>query len=1152
MVYAEPSRKGCADAKGAALEDWLRSIGLGERYGSFRDQGITFDQVADLTEEDLRELGLTIGERKRFVRAVAALRSDASDPTPVPARPAPAPPARSVGGSAPVLDTTRAERRPMTIMFVDLVNSSALGERLEAEDLLEVIRRYREFAGVAITRFGGMIGRLVGDGILAYFCYPVANENDPERAVRAALDIVRGIAALETPAATPLNVRIGIATGQVIVSDLFAGGEDMRTIIGSTPNLAARLQGFAPSNGIVIAEETYARVGSVFVCEDLGKREVKGFAQNHNAWRVIGEATGRAREAHAPPRLTPFYDRHGEFTILSERWHRAREGEDGTVLVIGEAGIGKSRLIEQFLAAHIHDTGHIVRFSGSPFDEDSALHPVIAFLRHNAALEPEDSRAVQLEKLRGVLAGDDATRAAVLPLLGELVGIASDDSDLRALAPEALRERLLSALVEQLLLVARDKPLCLVVEDLHWLDPTSQELLERLVGAIDGQPIMILLTARDGFEAPWTSRRATSVVRLVPLSPADVAGMVQSLFTDRDIPPHIGRLIARRTDGVPLFVEEVARGLLQSHSLDELGDASLALPDQAIPASLRESLMARLDRSGAAKEIAQIAAVIGRSARRDVLAAVAAVSPATLDQPLAALLDAGVLIREPVGGAAGYSFSHALLRDAAYDSLLREHRRGLHLRVARALETLDPQTIAQQPELLAMHLAEGNEPEAAAPYWMEAARRSLARSALTEATRLLRRGLDALEKLPPSESVRRLRVDLSSLLGPALIGLKGPGSPEAQAVYASGYALCSELPEEPSHFPIYWGWWRVAQDFHTWLDRSDAILRRAVAHDHPEFLLQAHHSNWASHYHAGNFARCCEHIEAGLAIYESGDYRHHATLYGNHDPKVCAHGEWAQLLWLQGRPHSAFASDRTAMAWAAALGHHGSRVHASDTSLLHHVYRRDYAEVFRQSAELVSFTSANAMSDHRSKGLIFRGWITAIQDDPLSGLETLREGLTYQRSGTAREDFPVYVCLLAEAQMAAGRPDLAIDELRQALPEFDRLGLYSWRTEVLRMLGEAMLAADPAATGQAEAQFREATRIALQQGSAMLGLRTAVSQARLDLQLDRVPEGTEQLAAAIAAIEEDDDGTDLREARQMLTRLHERLGNAATVGNSRR
>lgn len=1114
------------------MEEWLRSIALGQYYAAFRDHGITIDQVPDLTEEDLRELGLSIGDRKRFRRAVDSL----------------GPSEAAKLGTPLMIERTRAERRPLTIMFVDLVNSTELGETLEAEDLLETIRRYREFAGAAIRRVGGMIGRLVGDGILAYFCYPVATENDPERAVRAALEIVGGIGELETPAAVRLNVRIGIATGQVIVSDLFAGGAaDKSTIVGSTANLASRLQGFAPSGGVVIAQETYARVSSLFICEDLGRRDVRGFAQAHNAWRVIGEVAHSTGANLASSRLTPFFDRQAEIAILAERWHRAVAGEDCNVLVVGDAGIGKSRLVEHFLAAHVSDNARIVHLAGSALHEDSALYPVVACLRLIARLDPDDPRDVQLAKLRSSLAGNDATKHEAMLLLAEVAGIPSDAAASPAQAPEHLRERILSVLVEQLLLPAQHKPLCLVFEDLHWLDPTSRELLSRLMESTAGRSVMILLTARSGFRAPWMARPSVTVLPLMPLSPADVVDMVQSLFTDRDIPPTLSSLIIRRTDGVPLFVEEVARSLLHLNAFDDLSGDDTGLPDKAIPASLRESLMARLDRSGVAKEIAQISAVIGRSARRDVVAAVAGLAENALGEPLAALRDAGVLINEFVGGAECYTFRHALLRDAAYDSLLRDDRRRLHLRVARVVVALEPQTVVQQPELLAMHLTEGNEPVEAAPHWLEAARRSLARNALTEATRLLRRGLDALEKLEVTDEVKRLRLQLSGLLGPALIGLRGPGSPEAQTLYGNAYALCSDIPEEPSHFPIYWGWWRVSQGFQTWLQRSDVILRRAVALNNPEFLLQAHHSSWASHYHVGDFARCCSHIEAGLAIYQQGDYRHHAELYGNHDPKVCAHGELAQLLWMQGRPHSAFASEAAALEWAAALDHHGTRVHASDTSLLHRVYRRDYTEVFRRSGELVTFTSEHAMSDHRSKGLIFRGWITAITGDPADGLQTLREGLTHQRSGSAREDFPVYLCLLAEAQMAMGRPDLAAAELTQAVKEFDQLGLHSWRPEVLRVLAEAMLAEDPTAFDEADALFREAARIADQQGVAMLRLRVAVSMARLDLRLDRIPEGLERLTAAIAAIAEDDDGPDIREARSMAVQLHARLGTDPTA-----
>jgi predicted ATPase/class 3 adenylate cyclase len=1095
------------------LEAWLSSIGLAGRIDAFRDQGITVDQLAELTEDDLRELGLTIGERKRFRRAVAERRAATADD----------PPARVL----PVLEMTRAERRPLTIMFVDIVNSSRLGERLEPEDLLEVIRGYREFCARAINRYGGHIARLVGDGVLAYFCYPIANENDPERAVRAALDITRHISGVVTPAGEPLGVRIGIATGRVIVSDLFAGGEDRQSIIGSTPNLAARLQNHAPSNGTVIADETHDRVANLFACDDLGAISIRGFEQPHRVWRVLGEAAvPAAGYERRPRRLTSFHNRTDEFRMLARQWRHAREGHGNAVMVVGEAGIGKSRLVQQFLTRVVDRHMRVVHLAASAFDEDSPLRPIIAFLRHAARLDPDEPREERLIRLQELLSRDTA-----LPLFAELVGLSLDDPEIRGLAPEALRERLLSALVEQFLLWADETPLCLVVEDLHWLDPTSREFLDRMVNAIDGRRVLLLFTTRLGFDAPWVTERAIRVP-LARLPNGAVAAMVHSLFGDRPLPPQLPEIIARRTEGVPLFIEAVARSLLQLPSLPELDDSPVGIAEAAIPASLHESLMARLDRSGPAKDVAQVAAVVGRTVRRDVLADACRLPDPELDQSLAILAEADVIVPGDDDGADTFSFSHAMLRDAAYDSLLRDDRRALHVRVARALERLDPYAVQQQPELIASHLTEAGLAEEAAPYWLEAARNSLARSALTEATRMLRRGLAGLESLPPVRANLNLRLELSALLGPALIGLKGPGSAEAQELYASAFEMCHEVPEEPLHFPIFWGWWRLSRDFQVKRQRAAALLSRASLRDDPGLLLQAHHCNWATHYAAADFGHCCEHLQAGLALYEQGDYRDHARLYGNHDAKVCAHGERAQLDWIQGRPLSALAQEAQSRAWANSLDHLGSHVHAMDMRLLHRAYRRDHAAVLDLASELVTFASDHGLTDHRAKGLIFRGWAVAVAGDPAAGLRTLEEGLDAQRAIGTTEDFPVYLSLHAEALMACGRPEHAIDTLLQPLDEFDRLGFKVFVPEMLRMLGCAMLRADPGHPDAADAMLLQAVAMAEQQQAAMLALRIAVTRARLTRQDDPA-----SLAQAIAGIAENDDGPDLTEARALLEEL---------------
>ena len=1119
------------------MEDLLKSIGLDAWVPVFRDQGITAADLADLTEEDLRELGMTIGERKRFRRAVLA-----RDPR--------------TGGDGkvapvrPVLEATRAERRPMTVLFADLVNSTGIAERLEPEDLLEVIRQYREVCGIAIMHYGGHIARLIGDGVLAYFCYPVANENDPERSVRAALDIVRQVSAVTTPMGSPLAARVGIATGQVIVSDLFAGGgDDRQFVIGSTPNLASRLQALAQPGGIVIADETHDRVAPHFTFDDLGARVIRGFEEPHHAWLVVGvmQPPARAYPRRRTDRLTPFFGREAELAILAEHWQRARQGDGGVVTITGQAGIGKSRLVETFVLLHVDETALVVRLAASALNQDSPLHPVIAFMHATAGLNPDDTADVQLAKIRDILGGDSAAQDKVLPLLAELLGIPGAAPAADAATPQVLRVRLLLALVEHLLMLANNRPLCILFEDLHWLDPTSAELLQLLVERIAGRPILLLLTARDGLDIPLAKERGGTTLPLAPLSADEVAGMVQSLFTQHLSLARLGSMFAEKTDGVPLFVEEVARSLLHLSNQTDF-ESLFEAPLRAIPASLRETLMARLDRSGPAKQVAQIAAVVGRSIRHDVLAEVADIETADLERSLASLADSGLLVSETSAGGQTYTFGHALIRDTAYDSLLREDRQRLHLRVARALQKIDPQWIVRQPELLALHLTEGGEFREAAAHWLNAARRSLTRSALTEATRLLQRGVAALGKAPATPDIHELLVQFYTLLGPALIALKGPASTEAQELYGEAYSLCKKLPESASQFPIYWGWWRVIRDISVKQLRADVLLDRANTRNDPEWLLQAHHCNWATHYDLGDFGRCCEHIGAGLKIYDQGDFRHHGHLYGNHDPKVCALGALAQVHWMQGRPASGLRQEEQAISLAHRLEHLGSRVHSMDTQLLHRCERREHRMVLRLADELVSFTSEHGMSDHRAKGLIFRGWAVAMHDDPAAGMRIAEEGLARQRDIGTLEDFPIYICLLAEAMGRAGQHARAAEQLLDAKAQFEAHGLQFWMPEVLRSLADATLAADRNAIAPAHKWLTDGAELAAAQGVPMLGLRIAVSAARLDMRLEGPDVALRRLETALTRVAEAEDCTDIVEARQLAHELRAKPGTSSQVG----
>lgn len=1087
------------------VEEWLASNGFGHLASAFREHGIEFDQLAELTDDELREIGLNVGDRRRFRRAISAMAGQS-------------------GGNELAM-ATPTERRPLTVMFVDLVGSAELGETLEPEDLLEVIRRYRELCGAAVQRFGGSVARHVGDGTLAYFSYPVATENDPERAVRAALAIVRNIEQLTTPAPRPLQVRIGIATGRVVISDLReAGTADLRSVVGSAPNLAARLQSIARPGGIIIARETHERVRRFYACEDLGPQKFRGFSEPRPAWRVLHELPRHAwRQAESPHQSVPLLAREAEIAALAALWRRASDGNGRAALVTGEAGIGKSRLIEKFIEQHCGPECRVVQLAASTFDSDSPLRPFAAWLLAEAGPVPPGTTG-------------EARPESVD--IGRLLGLGEEE--IARLSPAQLRERTLTALERRVLGLDAAGPVCLVIEDLHWLDPTSLELLGRLVPQLANRRLMLLLTARDGVEAEWLDHAALTTLRLPRLRAQDVAAIVRALFEQSSVPERFVEALVQKSDGVPLFVVELLRGLIGPEAQIQRNDG-LEDAEGEIPATLHESLMARLDRAGLAREVAQVAAVIGRSVRPEALAVVAERSEAELEAPLAALVDAGVLLREAGGG--GYTFSHTLVRDAAYDSLVRDSRQALHLRVARMLESRDAGLVARQPELLAHHLAEAGLGEEAAPHWAEAARRSLSRSALTEATRLLRRGLAALDKLPVGPSQMDHKARLMALLGPALIALKGPGSADALELYAQAYALSEELPDSEALFPILWGWWRMSRDFAAKLDRARALLRRARPRGDDGTLLQAHHCCWASYYCSGELDRSREHALAGLSIYAHGNYRDHARLYGNHDAKVCAHGELAEIDWLQGRPVQALAQERQALAWARELNHLGTMAHAMDYALMHRAMRRDLSEVFTRAGELASFAAEHSLADHHAKSLIFRGWSLAMSEDPAAGLRLLEEGVARQRDIGTDEDFPIYLSLLAEVLLRQGKAERAIGELQAAREEFTRMALQATIPELLRVLGEATLAADPLALSAAFDLFAEADTRAAAQGAAMLRLRTAVSAARLHARIGQAETGAAELARALARVAEPD-GVDLREAHLLLARLR-RVGVAA-------
>jgi len=670
---------------------WLRSVGLSQYEAAFRASEIDADILPELTDGDLEKLGVPLGHRKRLLKAIASLGAAAAAPQP----------------ATPRAVAEAAERRQLTVMFVDLVGSTALSGRLDPEDLRSVIDAYHRCCTELIERSGGLVAKYLGDGALAYFGYPQAHEDDAERAVQAGLAIVAAVPQLKTAAGAPLRVRVGIATGLVVVGDLFGAGADRDpAVVGETPNLAARLQAIADPDMVVIAEGTRRLLGNLFELADLGAQELKGIAGPVRAWAALrpSAAEGRFEALHAAG-VSALVGREEETGLLLRRWATAKGGEGQVVLLAGEPGIGKSRLTAALLESIAGEPNVRLRYFCSPQHSDSALYPVIGQMERAGSLRHDDSARAKLDKLDALLAHTTTSKEDAA-LFAEMLSLPNDGRyPALSLTPPQRRQRTLEALVVQIEALARQTPVLMVFEDAQWADPTSLELLGRAVDRLAGQRALLIVTFRPEFEPPWIGRRYVTALSLGRLPEHDIGEMIDRLAGGKPLPANVRRDIIERTDGVPLFVEEMTRAVLEAESEWEAQRIAAAVPSPAlaVPASLHASLMARLDRLGPAKDVARIGAVIGRQFSHQLIAAVAGKSEPELAAALVRLVAAGLLFSQGAPPHVNYMFKHALVQDAAYGTLLREPRRALHARIGDTLESRFAEIAERQPELLARH-----------------------------------------------------------------------------------------------------------------------------------------------------------------------------------------------------------------------------------------------------------------------------------------------------------------------------------------------------------------------------------------------------------------------------------------------------------------
>jgi predicted ATPase/class 3 adenylate cyclase len=1035
-----------------------------------------------------------------------------------------------------------AERRQLTVLFCDVVDSTRLASGLDLEEWRDVLRAFQAACAEVVRGHGGTISRFMGDGILVLFGYPRAHEDDAERAVRAALSMVDAVAALPPPqsVAQALAVRIGIATGLVVAGDLIGhGSAEEEAILGETPNLAGRLHAAAPPNGVVIAASTHALLGGRFVCENLGAHPLKGFSAPVAQWRVIRPRSVASRfTAVGSARRAPLVGRDDELAWLLECWGAAAEGSGQVATVAGEAGIGKSRLAEA-LRERLGEACAPLRFQCSPHYTNRALHPVIQHIELAARIGPEDPAATKLEKL-AALPNGDGDRTQELAMLAALLSIPAEVAPpLPAMSAQRRKQDTFDLLLRHVRLQAAAHPLLMIVEDLHWADPTTLEFLSLLVQSIGGMSAFAIFTFRPDFAAPW--KRSQVRGRELQRLPRGAAfHLVEQVAGAGRMPQTVLEQVVTRADGIPLFIEELTQAVLGLGMLDggrrDAADARGPLPELAIPTTLQDSLMARLDQLGPAKFVAQLASAIGREFSFPLLSAITPLSAEQLRAELAALESAGLVnAKRPARGDV-FAFKHALVQEVAYQTLLRSRRRELHTLIAKGLQRHFPQQTRDAPELLAHHWTQAGDIERAVACWLAAGERACERSEYNEAIGHLRKGIDLIEELPDATQRRDQELALLLALGPPLMMVTGAGTPEVARLYERALEICEGLPTSGLDFAARWGSWRAAKDNRAGLERADDLLRLARELGEPAHLVQAHHCQWATLYMLGAHEACCRHAEEGIRLYDPERHRLQAHLYGGHDPKVCALGERALSSWLLGRLDESLASVRLAMEWADTLAHVGSRIHAMDYALQVHRLSRDAAEVERLATMMVEFAGEQHLGEHRSKGMLFRGWARALLGDVDGGLEETRHAMTSEEEVGTPEEFPLYYEMFAEVCELAGRFDEGLEAVRKGFAEAEQGRLVFWNAELHRRRGELLLAAgaDPAAAAEC---FQHALADARSQGAQFLVLRAATSLARLHRTGDRAEDPAGYLRDAYAGILHGPDVPDLHEARALLAAL---------------
>ncbi|WP_218508866.1 AAA family ATPase [Variovorax sp. dw_308] len=1114
------------------VRDWLDKHRLASIAETLEREQIDWDALLVLSAADLKDLGLPIGLRAKLAAALRTIRSDASASEAL----ADAPPEAADEGVA-----DEGERRQLTAMFCDMVGFTELAGRVDPEVLRRIVHAYEDACAVCIARYEGYVFQLLGDGILAFFGYPLAHEGEAERAIHAGLEIIETLSRLEIPDAGRLAVRIGIATGVVVVSE--AG----KSAVGEAVNLAARLQAAAQPGSILVSQRVHRLAGGVFSYEDLGERAMKGIAQPVRVYGVVGvnEAASRFQAATQESGLTPLIGREQEIGLLLERWALARGGQGQVVVLSGEPGIGKSRILDTFRARAESEGAKALQFQCSPYYVNSAFWPSTHNFERGLKFARNESPASRLDKLESLMVGAYGRPLADVGFIASMMSIPCDDRyGPRPMTSQKRKQETLRTLVDLTEAAARKHPSVLLFEDVHWADPTSLEVVDLLIARLPSIPLLVVLTHRPEFKSRWPEQAHVRALNLSRLTQAQGAAMVSGLAGGKALPPRLLEQILARTDGVPLFVEELTKAVLESGELTEEADHYEyrgAGNGMAIPATLRDSLMARLDRFNPVKVIAQIGAAIGRVFSYELIAAVAPMNREQLDASLARLTESGLAWCQGAPPDATYTFKHALVQDVAYDSLLKSRRQELHASIARAIQERFANSKVTEPEVLAHHLTAAGLATAAIPLWQSAGELALKRMALIEAISHLNQGLKLVSMLPGSVENVRCELSLRRALGVSWMAAKGWAAPEARDSLLPALKLVDSAASGRDVLAVYWGLFantlsqgRVAES----VDWAEQLLAMGRETGDSDMLITAHLMMSVSTFWLGELLTSRAHIEELTRIYDPVRHRHIANEI-NHDPLTGAGVYRAQVSWMLGYPDRAVEECDAKDAHARTRGHVFDRGFALSAGADVFEYRGE------PEAQQARIEESERLGRENSLTVLWqlmaplrRGASLVRAGKAAEGVRLLQAGLAMREAGGGYGGSNPYLkSLLAEGMAMEGDVTEALRIVESQIEQVQRAG---WGerchyAEIRRL--EGWLHEQRGDTEAAEASYRLSLDWARTQQARSWELRTATSLAEMLHKQGRTSEARELLAPVYQWFTEGFGTRDLVHAREVLKAL---------------